>query len=302
MYEDISNAAQTSANTFKDSLQYLVDAQNQQKLLDQQAVTQRYQNLLNQINQQKEPIQQQFAADSQAAYINKMLAGRQINQNLSQMGLSSTGFGIGQQALNETAYGQNLNQLMLQRNQSLLGLQNQAINAAGEYGVNQTQLESNYLGRATDLNKYIAEQTQNQYNNTYSQMLSAKQYQDQLAQLAWENQYKERQLAEQKRQADLTYAASTYGFGDGTTTNDTTTDSNTAAVTNEDNKIVTANKSPMLSSKTASNWLNENISKQVIANKGITVGTLKSALTNAFNKKILTEDDVRKILNTFGLE
>lgn len=218
MYEDISKAAQTSADTFKNSLQYLIDAQNQQRLLDQQAAAQRYQNLLEQINQQKNPLQQQFATDTQAAYINKMLAGKQVNQNLSQLGLNTGGFGVGQQLQNETAYGQNVNQLILGRNAALQNIENQAVNATGEYGATQTELESTYAARLAELNKYITEATQNQYNTVYNQMADAKKYQDSLAQLAWENDYNNRVLAEQKRQAGVGGSTSPIVFKGGTPT------------------------------------------------------------------------------------
>ena len=153
MYNDISSMAQGAATTFKDSLQYLVDAQNQQKLRDEQAATQRYQNLLTQINQQRDPIQQQYAQDSQSAYINKMLAGKQVGQNLNQLGLNTQGFGVSQMLQNETAYGQNLNQLTMGKNQALQGLDNQAVNATGEYNAGQLALSSTYAGRLADLQK-----------------------------------------------------------------------------------------------------------------------------------------------------
>jgi hypothetical protein len=206
MYDELNKQAQSAANTYASTLQQLIDSQNQQKLLDQQAASQRYQNLINQINQQKQPIQQQFAADSQAAYINKMLAGKQISQNLNQMGLNTQGFGVSQQAANETAYGQNLNQLILNRNQANLALDNQITNATGEFNADQTSLEATYAGRLAELQKYISEATQNYYNNTYSQLLSNKQYEDQLAQQAWEKQMAERQFAEDKRQFNASYA------------------------------------------------------------------------------------------------
>lgn len=213
MYNDINSRAQSAANTFKDSLQYLVDAQNQQKLLDEQTATQRYQNLLTQINQQRDPINQQYAQDSQSAYINKMLAGKQVGQTLNQLGLNTQGFGVSQMLQNETAYGQNLNQLTLGKNQALQNLDNQSINATGDYNADMLGLASTYAGRSADLQKYIGEQSQNQYNTVYSQLAEAKAYEDQLAQIAWENDYKNRQLAEQKRQANLN--SSPYKFGSG---------------------------------------------------------------------------------------
>jgi hypothetical protein len=226
MYDDIDKAAQESADTFKNSLQYLVDAQNQQRLLDQQAATQRYQNLLEQINQQRNPLQQQFATDTQAAYINKMLAGKQVNQNLSQLGLNTSGFGVGQQLQNETTYGQNVNQLILGRNQGLQNIANQEVNATGQYGAEQTQLESAYAGRLAELNKYITEATQNQYNTVYNQMTDAKKYQDSLAQLALDNAFREKQFKEQKRQAGK---ANSGGSG-GTSFDDTKPKSKTKTI------------------------------------------------------------------------
>lgn len=201
MYNNISSMAQSAADTFKNSLQYLVDAQNQQKLLDEQTAAQRYQNLLTQINQQRDPINQQYAQDSQSAYINKMLAGKQVGQTLNQLGLNTQGFGVSQMLQNETAYGQNLNQLTLGKNQALQNLDNQSINATGDYNADMLALSSTYAGRSADLQKYIGEQSLNKYNTVYSQLAEAKAYEDQLAQIAWENDYKNKQLAEQKRQA-----------------------------------------------------------------------------------------------------
>ena len=60
MMNDATNYAKSQADIFKQSLQYLVDAQNQQKMLDEQALSQRYTNLVNQVNQKRLPIEQQF--------------------------------------------------------------------------------------------------------------------------------------------------------------------------------------------------------------------------------------------------
>ena len=121
----------STRNTFKNSLQYLIEQQNQQKMLDQQALTQRYTNLVSQINQQKTPIQQRYSQDTQGAYVNKMLAGKQLEQNLSQMGLNTQGFGVTQQMLNENSYGQTVGNLAMDRNTQLQNLQNQILNTQG---------------------------------------------------------------------------------------------------------------------------------------------------------------------------
>lgn len=165
------NYAQSGANTWKNDMQYLIDMQNQQKLLDQQTATQKYQNLINQINQQRSPIQQQYDANTQAAYLNKMLAGRQINQNISQMGLNASGFGVGAQLANETAYGQNLNQLNLANAQAMQALDNQITNTTGEYNASLSGLENQYTSRLMDLQKYISEGVQSQYNTLYNRYM-----------------------------------------------------------------------------------------------------------------------------------
>ena len=48
-----------------------------------------------------------------------MLAGKQLEQNLSQMGLNTQGFGVTQQMLNENSYGQTVGNLAMDRNTTL---------------------------------------------------------------------------------------------------------------------------------------------------------------------------------------
>lgn len=194
---DALNYAQQQADTFKNSLQYLIEQQNQQKMLDQQALTQRYTNLVNQINQQKTPIQQRYSQDTQGAYVNKMLAGKQLEQNLSQMGLNTQGFGVTQQMLNENAYGQTLGNLAMDRNTQLENLQNQLLNTQGQQQADLYSLDATYASRLADLNKYITESTQQKYNTEYARKLDEIRYQDQLKQQAADNAYRNRTIKSQ---------------------------------------------------------------------------------------------------------
>lgn len=279
MYNDISKQAQSTANTFKNSLQYLVDAQNQQKLLDEQSSSQRYQNLLNQINQQRVPLQEQYAADTQSAYINKMLAGRQIGQQLNQLGLNTQGFGVSQMLQNETSYGQNLNQLTLGRNQAVREIDNQVINATGDYNASQLELSSSYAGRLAELQKYIGEQTQSKYNTVYGQLADAKAYEDQLAQIAWENEFKNRQLAEQKRQANISRSSGgSQSFSSGASAEGTPTGSGSFG-----NSQSTINKQDYFFSNGVQPRYVNDIKLSTTGNK---VGNLYSNTTNtAFGKQ-----------------
>lgn len=194
---DALNYAQQEANTFKNSLQYLIEQQNQQKLLDQQALTQRYDNLVNQINQQKTPIQQRYSQDAQGAYVNKMMAEKQLNQTLSQLGLNTQGFGINQQMLNENAYGRNIGALAADRNAQLQSLENQTTNVLGQQQADLYSLDATYANRLNELNRYITESTQQKYESEYARKLDELRYKDQLKQQSLDNTYRNRAIKSQ---------------------------------------------------------------------------------------------------------
>jgi hypothetical protein len=292
MNNEANKYAQQQADTFRNSLQYLIDQQNQQKLIDEQTATSRYQNLLTQINQQIDPINTQYKNDAQQAYINKMLGSKEIEANLSQMGLNTQGFGVTQQALNESSYGSNLNALKINRNETLQNLENQATNATGEYNTDLLSLSSDYSGRLSELMQAIESQVASKYDTTYDNYVKNQQYKDALKQqaeqnkLSWYNAYTSRKSVNNPA-LDRTTFDDILG---------------TPRKTYNDADIVTANKSPkFLSSSTARQWFNSNVTETVIANKGIAIGNLKTLLQGAYNKNIINDSDVTKILATFGL-
>lgn len=214
-----TNYANQKKQEYEQSLGYLTEGLNKQQTLDQTALQQRYDNLLNQINQQITPVTEQYNKNAQAAYINKMLSGQALNTQLSQLGVDTQGFGVAQRLANETAYGQNLAELQASRDESLRDIRNQATNAMGELTAEQTALDSKYAGLLNDMNKYIKEQALAYGENEYAKYLENLKYEDQLKQLAWEQAFKEKQLAEQIRQfnAELSFkraqtaSANSYG-------------------------------------------------------------------------------------------
>lgn len=214
-----TNYANQKKQEYEQSLGYLTEGLNKQQALDKTALQQRYDNLINQINQQITPVTEQYNKNAQAAYINKMLSNQALNTQLSQLGVDTQGFGVAQRLANETAYGQNLANLQTSRDNSLRDIRNQATNAMGELTAEQTALDSKYAGLLNDMNKYIKEQTLAYGENEYAKYLESLKYQDQLKQLAWEQAFKEKQLAEQIRQfnAELAFkraqAASANSYG-----------------------------------------------------------------------------------------
>ena len=214
-----TNYANQKKQEYEQSLGYLTEGLNKQQALDKTALQQRYDNLINQINQQITPVTEQYNKNAQAAYINKMLSNQALNTQLSQLGVDTQGFGVAQRLANETAYGQNLADLQASRDNSLRDIRNQATNAMGELTAEQTALDSKYAGLLNDMNKYIQEKTLAYGENEYAKYLESLKYQDQLKQLAWEQAFKEKQLAEQIRQfnAELAFkqaqAASANSYG-----------------------------------------------------------------------------------------
>ena len=214
-----TNYANQKKQEYEQSLGYLTEGLNKQQALDKTALQQRYDNLINQINQQITPVTEQYNKNAQAAYINKMLSDQALNTQLSQLGVDTQGFGVAQRLANETAYGQNLANLQASRDNSLRDIRNQATNAMGELTAEQTALDSKYAGLLNDINKYIKEKTLAYGENEYAKYLESLKYQDQLKQLAWEQAFKEKQLAEQIRQfnAQLAFkqaqAASANSYG-----------------------------------------------------------------------------------------
>ena len=214
-----TNYANQKKQEYEQSLGYLTEGLNKQQALDKTALQQRYDNLINQINQQITPVTEQYNKNAQAAYINKMLSNQALNTQLSQLGVDTQGFGVAQRLANETAYGQNLAELQASRDNSLRDIRNQATNAMGELTAEQTALDSKYAGLLNDINKYIQEKTLAYGENEYAKYLESLKYQDQLKQLAWEQAFKEKQLAEQIRQfnAELAFkqaqAASAKSYG-----------------------------------------------------------------------------------------
>ena len=214
-----TNYANQKKQEYEQSLGYLTEGLNKQQALDKTALQQRYDTLINQINQQITPVTEQYNKNAQAAYINKMLSNQALNTQLSQLGVDTQGFGVAQRLANETAYGQNLAELQASRDNSLRDIRNQATNAMGELTAEQTALDSKYAGLLNDMNKYIQEKTLAYGENEYAKYLESLKYQDQLKQLAWEQAFKEKQLAEQIRQfnAELSFkraqAASANSYG-----------------------------------------------------------------------------------------
>lgn len=291
--------AQTQSDTFKNSLQYLIDQQNTQKMQDKSAATTRYDNLIEQINQQTQPIQSQYEDDSQQAYINKMLGGKEIESNLSQMGLNTQGFGVTQQALNEAAYGANTTALKTDKNAALLSLANDATNATGEYNANMLETDADYSGKLSDLMQAIEAQAATKYDSSYANYIENQQYQDALKQQAKDNELNWYNAKTSRTSANASATAARNPF---VNSGDDEDNNEEKIVNKQDSVPLTKMGSPKLSTEKGRIWYYLKINSRFDHGKEVTGALLKSELTNAFNSGTINQNDVATILKQFGLE
>lgn len=210
--ERARNYATNARQEYLNSLSYLTDDLAAKNQIDQQTLADKYNTLYEQIARQQDKVNTKFGTDAQAAYINKLMADRALDEQLSQLGVSTQGFGVNQRMLNENAYGQNLAALQQQQSENLGDLANQLNDARGQYNVASGQLASDYLAQLANAKQTQQSMADKFYTQAYNNYLADLQYQDQLAQQQWENNYRAQQLAASKSSAKASAKASS-GLG-----------------------------------------------------------------------------------------
>lgn len=212
------NFATGQREEYENSLAYLLDGLNESKEADQNAANIRYENLLNKIRQQIPEIQNTFAKNAKAAYINKEQSLQQINADLNRLGVNTQGFGVTQRLLNMNAYGQAYGQLVSDLNDDLRDIANQETNALGDLNAELADIDASYAKDKLETEKYIKEQGEKKYESEYEKYYNdlqyqnklkqqelenkryEREYQDKLKQQQWENAFKEKQYKDQQKQ------------------------------------------------------------------------------------------------------
>lgn len=289
-YNELANTYATNAkNEYLNSLSYLTDDLAAQNKLDQEALTQKYNNLFDQINRQQDVVNQQYAQDAQSAYLNKLLAGRALDESLSQLGLSTGGFGVGQRLANETAYGQNLAALQQTRSEGLRDIANQLTDAHSEYNVANAQLGSDYLAKLLSAKTQQQNMADDKYKLAYNQFLADLQYQDELKQWEEEFNYQKEQdkIANAQKWAQIN--ASKQAAAQQQLAEQRKTVLNTVV-----------NACPVLSSQGATAWAEREIFTDSVFVEGMTWGELEDKLNNALKNGTITDQDASDILIMFG--
>lgn len=189
-YNDLATAyANQKKAEYEKSLSYLTtDAQNANNAAIQ-AINTQYDNLVNQINNQKTDVYNAYDENSQQAYVNKLLAGRQLNNTLSQLGIQTTGAGVQAYNDNEIAYGKNLGLLQKTRDEGLRNIANQVTESEGKRQAALQQQNADYLNTLASINQKKQSMIDDYYNREYANYLADLQYQDSLAMQQYKTYY-----------------------------------------------------------------------------------------------------------------
>lgn len=182
-----NNYAQQQADIFKQSLQYLIDQQNTRKQSAMELLNKNYENAINKLNQSKLNIEEQYLGDTRQAYVNKLMTGQSIRDDMNRLGLNTTGFAATQNVLNENQYSANLNNLALDRNASLRALQTDLADLEIQHGNDLLELDIDYNDRLASINQYINEQVENKYQTEYAKFYDNMKYQNELREKAVAN-------------------------------------------------------------------------------------------------------------------
>lgn len=189
-YNDLATAyANQKKAEYEKSLSYLTtDAQNANNAAIG-AINTQYDNLINQINNQKTDVYNAYDENSQQAYVNKLLAGRQLNNTLSQLGIQTTGAGVQAYNDNELAYGKNLALLQKSRDEGLRDIANQVAEKEGDRQVALQKQAADYQNVLAGINQKKQSMLDDYYNREYANYLADLQYQDSLAMQQYKTYY-----------------------------------------------------------------------------------------------------------------
>ena len=167
--------AQQQADLLRQQLANLYTGVNTATSESTNAATTRKQALLDTINANKSNVESAYGTSAKEAYTNKMLGGKTLSDQLQRLGLSNTGYGVGQQLQNENVYGQNLEKLQSSKATSLGELALQENSAEKDYTATLADIQSEAAKNRMSIDQYVNEQVQSKYQQEYENKTAAEQ-------------------------------------------------------------------------------------------------------------------------------
>lgn len=188
--EEYAKSQNTSASADVSSMlaQYEKIAENQKNALEESR-----KQSVNDISSQKDTINDNYMDNARQAYINKMLSSKNVEQELTERGLNTSGL-VGTAYANvENAYGNNLANLQKSRDTSIRDIDKQINSINSDYAIRQNELLTEVENAKMDLQKYGNELAYSRYQdaiNNYLNFANA-DYTKEQARIAQENYLRE---------------------------------------------------------------------------------------------------------------
>lgn len=293
-----------TANTSNDTNALL--AQYEKIAEQQKQALQQNQELTNaQINSQKDDVLQNYHANARQAYINSMLGKKNVEQELSQAGLNTSGLLGSAYANVENAYGNNLAALQTARDQSINNINKQLNEAQLQYAVKESELLADIENAKLELQKYGNELAYKKYQDALTNYMNFANYD-------YNKAIDERDYNYQKERdavADAQWQAEYELAKKNSSSSGSSSSSSSGKVIDEGLKIDDENQL----SDYAQNLLNqyssalENAANSDVGGAAIVAGIsnptiIASTINSLYQKGNLTETDVKILCSKLGLE
>lgn len=149
-----------------------------EKIAEQQkqALANQQQLATNQINAQKTDVMDAYNANARQAYINKMLGQKNVEQELSQAGLDTTGtLGTAYSNL-ENTYGNSLATLQASRDKSINEINRQVNESNLQYAIRESELLADIENAKLELQKYGNELAYQRYQDALNNYMNFANY------------------------------------------------------------------------------------------------------------------------------
>ena len=164
-------AKSQTANTGTET-QALLDQYNKAAQAQQDALNQRQELAVNQINAQKDDVLEAYHTNARQAYINKMLGQKNVQQQLSQAGLNTTGVMNSAYSNLENTYGNSLSALQASRDKNINDINRQVNDTNMQYDIQRNELLSNIENARLDLQKYGNELAYSRYQDAINNYMN----------------------------------------------------------------------------------------------------------------------------------
>lgn len=140
-------------------------------------------NQLNQIDAQRPKVEQMAQSNAKQAYINKMLAQRDMGQTLAQSGLTTTGqSGTAYGSINNS-YGENVNKINSDKANQLLEIDNQLNTAKLTFAQQEQDLLADIESKRLELQENRSQEANKRYQQAIANYMEFKNQETQLLQL-----------------------------------------------------------------------------------------------------------------------